>query len=88
MRQQRKAQIGARVRAAHLDHFCSGGLGLPVTTLPPAGLGQRDATFPPPEGAGACAAGERCERCGRPIALGHDARRRVSRNWVHENCPP
>ena len=31
--------------------------------------------------------GQRCGRCGRPIAPGQDARRRVSGTWVHENCP-
>jgi hypothetical protein len=81
------AQIGARVTAAHLAHFCPGGLGLPVTTLRPAGLSQHEAALLIPDGSGARAVGEPCERCGRPIAPGQDARRRISRNWVHETCP-
>jgi hypothetical protein len=87
MRRQQQGQIGARVCAAHLDHFCPGGLGLPVTTLRPAGLSQQDAIPLPPGGAGACPADERCERCARLIEPGQDARRRISKTWVHENCP-
>ena len=87
MRRHQPAHIGARVLAAHLDHFCPGGLGLPVTTLRPAGLSGQETPLPLPDAIGTRAAGSRCERCGRPIAPGQDARRRVSRNWVHENCP-
>jgi hypothetical protein len=86
MRLKPPAHIGARVRAAHLDHFCAGGLGLPVTTLRPAGLSREQPVPVALDGIGALAAGEQCERCGRPIAPGQDARRRANRDWVHENC--
>jgi hypothetical protein len=85
MRRRRQAQIGARVRAVHLDNFCSGGLGLPVTTLRPAGLGPQDDAPLVPDGTGT--AGQVCERCGRPIGPEQNARRRVTGSWVHENCP-
>ncbi|HXW46720.1 MAG TPA: hypothetical protein VEL03_18160 [Streptosporangiaceae bacterium] len=83
----RERGIGARVRAAHLDHFCPGGLGLPVTTLRPAGLSQAEPARPVPDSIGAGAAGELCERCGMLIAPGQDARRRASGSWAHESCP-
>jgi hypothetical protein len=87
MRRRQQAQIGARVRAVHLDHFCSGGLGLPVTNLSPAGLSEQYPALLVPDSTGPCPAGEPCERCALPIAPGQDARRRVSGAWVHENCP-
>jgi hypothetical protein len=34
-------RIDERVREAHLDHFCSGGAGFPVTTSRPVGLGLK-----------------------------------------------
>jgi hypothetical protein len=87
MQRPQQQQIGARVRAAHLDHFCPGGLGLPVTTLRQVGLSRPEAAPQGPARVGVGAAGEPCERCGRPIASGQDVRRRLSRHWVHESCP-
>jgi hypothetical protein len=87
MRRREHASIGARVRAVHLDHFCSGGLGLPVTTLGVAGLRPLQAAQPAPDSIGPRAVGQRCERCGQPITAGQDARRRATRHWAHETCP-
>ena len=42
-------RIDEKVRDAHLEHFCPGGLGLAVTTSRPAWPGQPDAA---PAGAG------------------------------------
>lgn len=80
-------QIGERVRAAHLEHFCPGGIGLPVTSSRPIGLGLEDTSPAGLDGNAARAVGERCGRCGQPIAPRQDARRRLSGTWVHENCP-
>jgi len=82
-------RIDEKVRDAHLEHFCPGGLGLAVTTSRPAWPGKHDAAPPTPDGSGnaARAAGQRCGRCGRPTAPGQDVRRRVSGTWVHESCP-
>ena len=80
-------QIGERVRQVHLDHFCPGGAGLPVTTSRPVGLDPEDAAPTVGDGGAARAAGQRCGRCGRPITPTQDARRRVTGIWVHENCP-
>lgn len=80
------AHIAVRVRAAHLAHFCPGGLGLPVTTLRPAGLSRPENPLLLPDVIPTRAAGNQCERCGQVISPGQAARRRVSRNWVHENC--
>ena len=86
-RQRRRVPVGERVRQAHLDHFCPGGAGVPVTGSGPIGLSL------PAVPAGwddhsARAAGQGCGRCGGPIAPGQDARRRASGTWVHEACPP
>jgi hypothetical protein len=82
-------RIDERVREAHLDHYCPGGAGLPVTSSRPVGLGLEDATPGRAEwdDNAARAAGRTCGRCGRPIAPAQEARRRVSGTWVHENCP-
>jgi hypothetical protein len=80
-------RIGERVRAAHLAHFCPGGIGLPVTSSRPVGLGPLDAAPPGLDANAARAGGQPCGRCGQPIAPGQDARRRISGTWVHENCP-
>ena len=79
-------RIDEKVRDAHLEHFCPGGLGLAVTTSRPAWPAQPAA---PPEldVNAARAAGQRCGRCGRPMAPGQDVRRRVGGTWVHESCP-
>ena len=83
-----RVPIGARVVQAHLDHFCPGGAGVPVTDSGPIGL-------EPPRRAGAAgtqdhaarAPGQPCGRCGQPISARHDARRRVGGDWIHETCP-
>ena len=85
--------IGERVTQAHLDHFCPGGAGLPVTDSGPIGLGL---VGDPPledhplgsEAAAARSATEPCARCQNPITPAQDARRRVTGTWVHETCPP
>jgi hypothetical protein len=84
----RRVPIGERVTQAHLDHFCPGGVGLPVTDSGPIGLGP---VGDPPLGSEANAvrsASQPCARCGNPITPAHDARRRVTGTWVHETCPP
>ena len=86
-RREERGQIDERVREAHLEHFCPGGAGLPVTTSRPVGIGREDAAAAQRDGNAARPVGQRCGRCGRPIAPGQDARRRVSGTWVHENCP-
>jgi hypothetical protein len=80
-------QIDERVREAHLEHFCPGGVGVPVTSSRPVGLGLEDTAAAAPDSNAARPVGQRCGRCGRLIAPGQDARRRVNRAWVHENCP-
>jgi hypothetical protein len=81
-------EIDERVREAHLSHFCPGGAGFPVTTSRPIGLDLEEAAPPPAlDGTLTVAPGTECGRCGRPIRAGEDARRRVSRDWVHETCP-
>ena len=47
---------------------------------------SRSATPERPRGL-ARAAGQRCDRCGRPITPTQDTRRRASGTWVHEACP-
>ena len=85
--------IGERVTQAHLDHFCPGGVGLPVTDSGPIGLGP--AGDPPlgdpplgSEPSTARSTSEPCARCQHPITPAQDARRRVTGAWVHETCPP
>ena len=87
-------RIDDRVREAHLSHFCPGGASFPVTTSRPVGLDVESAVPARPVlDAAAAAHGRACERCGRPIAPGQDARRRASGTgngtggWVHESCP-
>jgi hypothetical protein len=76
-RREQPMRIDERVRAAHLEHFCPGGLGLPVTTSRPVGLSLEGAAPMVPGGNAARAVGQQCGRCGRLVALGQDARRRV-----------
>ena len=90
---RRRVPIGERVTQAHLDHFCPGGAGLPVTDSGPIGLGP--AGDPPlgdpppgPEANTARSASKPCARCQNPITPAQDARRRVTGAWVHETCPP
>jgi len=82
-----RAPIGERVVQAHLQHFCPGGLGFPVTGSLPAGPGLADDVPADWEGNAARAAGQRCDRCERPITPTQDARRRARGTWVHEACP-
>ena len=83
-----RMEIDERVREAHLSHFCPGGASFPVTDSRPIGLDPgQDAPARALPGTAARAAGHRCGRCGRPITVGQDARRRASGGWVHENCP-
>jgi hypothetical protein len=87
-KRERRVPIGERVTQAHLDHFCPGGAGLPVTDSGPIGLGQ---VGDPPAGAAANAArraSQSCARCGASITPAQDARRRITGIWVHETCPP
>jgi hypothetical protein len=79
-------EIDERVRQAHLDHFCPGGVGVPLKDSRPIGLGSYTDATTEPAGNSARAPGERCGRCERPITPGQDVRRRVSGTWVHENC--
>jgi hypothetical protein len=84
----RRVPIGERVTQAHLDHFCPGGAGLPVTDSGPIGLGP---VGDPPAGSEASAArtaNQPCARCENPITPAQDARRRITGTWVHETCPP
>ncbi|MGD0241783.1 MAG: hypothetical protein ABSB59_15845 [Streptosporangiaceae bacterium] len=85
-----RVPIGERVVQAHLDHFCPGGAGVPLTDSGPIGLGPsgddpggRDDD----DGNAARAAGQRCGRCGQPVTARQDARRRIGGTWVHEACP-
>jgi len=80
-------RIDEKVREAHLDHYCPGGLGFPAGTARPAWPGPAGAAALRPDGNAARAAGQRCGRCGQAIAPGQDARRRADGSWVHENCP-
>ena len=80
-------RIDEKVRDAHLEHYCPGGLGLAVTTSRPAWPGRPGDAPAGLDGNAARAAGQRCRRCGRAMAPGQDVRRRVSGTWVHESCP-
>ena len=82
-----------RVIQAHLDHFCPGGAGVPLTGSGPIGLGPQGpaddpVTSPADLDANAArAAGQRCGRCGQLITARQDTRRRIGGTWVHEACP-
>jgi hypothetical protein len=82
-----RVPIGERVRQAHLEHFCPGGAGLPVTGSGPIGLSWVAADPAGWEANTARAAGQRCGRCGQPVTRRQDARKRASGTWVHEACP-
>ena len=82
-----RAPIGVRVRQAHLEHFCPGGAGLPVTGSGPIGLSWVGADPAEWDANAARAAGQRCGRCGQPVTRRQDARKRASGTWVHEACP-
>jgi len=84
----RRVPIGERVTQAHLDHFCPGGAGLPVTDSGPIGLAPVGDPPAGSEGNAARPADQSCARCGHPITPAQDARRRVTGSWVHESCPP
>jgi hypothetical protein len=85
-----RPRIDDKVTAAHVDHFCPGASGFPVTSPHTIGLGLEDAFVrePPaltshPRGG----AGQRCERCHQLLAASQQVRRRASGAWVHESCP-
>ncbi len=82
-----RVPIGERVRQAHLDHFCPGGAGVPVTGSGPIGLGLPAAVPGGWDDHRARAPGQRCGRCRELIGPGEDARRRAGGGWVHEACP-
>ena len=80
-------RIDEKVREAHLEHFCPGGLGFPRE--PPARPGPARKT-PPLEGwtvPRPARLSQRCGRCGLPVAPGQDVRRRIGGTWVHGSCP-
>jgi hypothetical protein len=83
----RLTSIGERVRQVHLDHYCPGGAGLPVTGSGPIGLAVPDARPAGSDSNSALAAGQRCGRCDQPMTAHQDVRRRADRSWVHEACP-
>ena len=83
-----RVPIGERVTQAHLDHFCPGGAGLPVTDSGPIGLGPVADPATGPEASMVRLATHPCARCGNPITPAQDARRRATGSWVHESCPP
>jgi hypothetical protein len=84
-------RIDERVREAHLNHYCPGGLGVPVTSSTPVGLGSADSGAGEQDGALSDnelqATGEQCARCGRLITPNQDARRQLSGDLVHATCP-
>ncbi len=79
--------IGGRVTSVHLEHFCPGGAGLPVTGSGPIGLAPADPAPAGSAGNAARATGHCCGRCGQSIVPGQDVRKRVDEVWVHESCP-
>ena len=84
-------RIGERVRAAHLSNHCPGGLGLPVSSsralrADPASAYAGEYWLLAEDHA-ARADGATCARCAKPIGPAQPARRRRSRDWVHESCP-
>ena len=89
---QRKTRVPTleRVIQAHLDHFCPGGAGVPLTGSGPIGLGPASddpAARDGDDGNAARPAGQSCGRCGQPITARQDTRRRIDGSWVHETCP-
>jgi hypothetical protein len=85
-------RIGERVRAAHLSHYCPGGLGIPVTSPNSVGLDLEHAHFIRQswltvDDHAAHAAGQICARCGQRIEADQDVRRRACGDWAHETCP-
>ena len=84
---RKRVPMGERVRQAHLEHFCPGGAGLPVTGSGPIGLSWVAADPADWEANAARAAGQRCGRCGQPVTQRQDARKTASGTWVHEACP-
>ena len=85
-----RQRIDDKVTAAHVDHFCPGASGFPVTSPHTAGPGLEDAFAHQPAALPSqarAATGQRCERCRQPLAAGQQVRRRASGTWVHESCP-
>jgi hypothetical protein len=83
----RLTSIGERVRQVHLDHYCPGGAGVPVTGSGPIGLAVPDARPAGSDSNSAHPTGRRCGRCDQPMTAHQDVRRRADRSWVHEACP-
>jgi hypothetical protein len=85
-----RPRIDDKVTAAHVDHFCPGASGFPVTSPHSVGLSLEDAFVrePPPLASHPQAgAGQPCDRCQQSLAAGQQVRRRASGAWVHESCP-
>lgn len=85
-----RPRIDDKVTAAHVDHFCPGASGFPVTSPHAVGLDLEDAFAGEPATLTSRAradAGERCERCRQLLAAGQQVRRRASGAWMHESCP-
>jgi hypothetical protein len=82
-----RSPIGQRVVQAHLQHFCPGGLGVPLTGSLLADPDLADRASAGWVENSARAAGQCCDRCGRPITPTQEARRRARGTWVHEACP-
>jgi hypothetical protein len=51
------------------------------------GREERELAYLNPEDNEAHATGQVCERCGKAITAGQDARLRAGGRWVHEACP-
>jgi len=86
-----RLRIDDKVTAAHVDHFCPGAAGFPVTSPHTVGLDLEDAFVGGPPALTShpqAGTGQRCDRCHRLLAAGQQVRRRASGAWVHESCPP
>jgi hypothetical protein len=86
-----RPRIDDKVTAAHVDHFCPGASGFPVTSPHAVGLDLEDAFVHEPPALAShpqAGAGQRCDRCHQLLAAGQQVRRRASGAWVHESCPP
>ena len=85
-----RPRIDDKVTAAHVDHFCPGASGFPVTSPHTVGLGLEDAFVREPATLASQAragTGQRCGRCHQLLSAGQQVRRRASGTWVHESCP-
>jgi hypothetical protein len=82
--------IGNRVREAHLNNPCPGGLGFPVTSASVlrAQVAGDQPGGPAANDHAARADGQPCARCTQLISPRQQVRCRPSGDWVHESCPP